>query len=96
MNKRIIWSPRAADDLEDVYNYIAKDSKYFAALIVRKIFKIVESIPQFTRSGRIVPEYQNEKLRERLYKNYRIIYRIKEEVIEIVAIFHGAQLLSDL
>ena len=73
MDKRIIWSLRAADDLEDVYNYIAKNSKYFAAVIVRKIFKIVESIPQFPRSGRIVPEYQNEKLRERLYKSYKIV-----------------------
>ena len=36
----------------------------------------------------------DEKIRERIYKNYRIIYRMKEEVIEIAAIYHGAQLVE--
>ena len=44
----------------------------------------------------MVPEYEMESLREKFYKHYRIVYRIKNEVIEIVAISHGARLLRDI
>jgi toxin ParE1/3/4 len=54
------------------------------------------SIPQFPKSGRIVPEYDNENLRERIYESYRIVYRLKGEIIEIVAICHGAKPLDSI
>ena len=47
MVKKIIWSPRAADNLEDICNYIAKDSEYYATFVAKRIIEIVESIPQF-------------------------------------------------
>jgi len=52
---------------------------------------IVKNIPYFPKSGRIVPEYKDENLREKIYQNYRIVYRIKKNLIEIVAIIHGAR-----
>jgi len=62
----------------------------------KKITNIVKAIPQFPKSGRVVPEYRDENLRGKIYKNYRIVYRLKEEFIEIVAICHGAKPLDDL
>jgi plasmid stabilization system protein ParE len=53
---------------------------------------IVESIPSFPFVGRKVPELNIENIRERLYKSYRIVYRIKPASIEIVAIVHSARL----
>jgi plasmid stabilization system protein ParE len=41
-------------------------------------------------------EYNDENLRERIYGNYRIIYRIKPETIEIAAICHGSRLLENV
>lgn len=96
MAKKIIWAPRAADDLEEICNFIARDSEYYASLVAKRIIAIVESIPKFPYSGRVVSEYQNENLREKFYKHYRIIYRIKADAIEIAAIYHGARLLGDL
>ena len=96
MAQGIKWSPRAVSHLEGICDYIAKDSKYYAALFAKKIIAIVKSIPQFPRSGRVVPEYNDENLREKLYENYRIVYRIKEDVIEIVAICHGSRLLENI
>ncbi|OGW29803.1 MAG: hypothetical protein A2X59_09010 [Nitrospirae bacterium GWC2_42_7] len=90
------WSPRAASHFEDICEYIAKDSKYYATLFARKVLSIVKSIPQFPKSGRVVPEYNDEDLREKLYENYRIVYRIKEATIEIVAICHGSRLLENI
>jgi toxin ParE1/3/4 len=96
MAYRIKWSPLAISHFEGICCYIAKDSKYYALIFARKIDSIVKSIPQFPKAGRIVPEYNDENLREKIYENYRIVYRIKEEFIEIVAICHGSRLLENI
>jgi plasmid stabilization system protein ParE len=96
MAYRIKWSPKAASHFEGIYDYIAKDSKYYAVLFAKKVVVIVKSLPQFPKAGRIVPEYNGENLREKIYGNYRIVYRIKEEIIEIVAICHGARQLENI
>jgi toxin ParE1/3/4 len=91
MAEKIRWSPRAASNLEDICDYIAKDSEYYAAIFAKKVIKLIKTLPEFPKSGRIVPEYDNENLREKIYENYRIVYRLQGEVIEIVAICHGAR-----
>ncbi len=94
MADKIRWSPRASNDLEDICNYIARDSKQYAAIFVRNIFQIIKHIPDFPKSGRVVPEYNNENIREKIFGNYRIVYRLKDECVEIVAIHHGARIFS--
>ncbi|MEK6657324.1 MAG: type II toxin-antitoxin system RelE/ParE family toxin [Nitrospirota bacterium] len=96
MAYKIRWSPRAASNLEEICSYIARDSEYYASLFVKKIFLIIKDIPQFPKLGRIVPEYGNENLREKIYQNYRIVYRLNENTIEIVAICHGAKPFEDI
>jgi len=96
MALKIKWSPRAASNLEKICDYIAKDSEYYAILFAKKVTAIVKAIPQFPKSGRIVPEYEDENLREKFYENYRIVYRLKEELVEIVAICHGAKPLDSI
>jgi toxin ParE1/3/4 len=96
MAYKIRWSPRAASNFEDICNYIAKDSKYYASLFAKKVNAIIKTIPQFPRAGRVVPEYNNENLREKIYENYRIVYRLKEGFIEVVAICHGAKPLDNI
>ncbi|TLD40896.1 MAG: Death on curing protein, Doc toxin [Candidatus Jettenia ecosi] len=93
MAYKIKWSPRAAFQFEDICNYIAKDSEYYASLFAKRVNAIVKAIPQFPKAGR-VPEYGNENLREKLYENYRIIYRLKDNFVEIVAICHGSKPLN--
>ena len=96
MAYKIRWSPRAASNFEDICNYIARDSEFYAAIFAKKINAIIESIPQFPKAGRIVPEYEDKNLREKIYENYRIVYRLKEEFIEIVVICHGAKPMDNI
>jgi len=96
MAHQIRWSPRAACNFEDICNYIARDSEFYATLFAKRIIAIIEAIPQFPRAGRMVPEYGDENLRERIYSNYRIVYRLQREAIEIVAIAHSAKPLNHL
>lgn len=96
MAHQIRWSPRAAANFEDICNYIAKDSEHYAALFAKRVIALIKTIPQFPTAGRVVPEYKDKKLREKIYENYRIVYRIKGEWIEIVAICHGARILGNV
>ncbi len=92
----LIWSPGAARDLEEICEYIEKDSEYYARVFAQQVVALIETIPDFPNAGRIVPEYQRSDLRERIFQNYRIVYRIKPDSIEIAAIVHGARLLPDM
>ncbi len=91
---RIIWSPDAAADLEAICEYIAKDSEYYARVFAQGVINAVERLLIFPESGRIVPEYNQKDLREIIFQNYRIVYRIKSDAIEIVTITHGARLME--
>ena len=73
-----------------------KDTEHYARLFALRVIALIETIPNFPKAGRIVPEYQRDSLREIIFQNYRIVYRISHEVIEIVAIVHGARLLPDI
>jgi len=96
MAYQIRWSPRAATNFEDICNYIAKDSEYYAPLFAKRANAIIKTIPQFPAAGRVVPEYKDENLGEKIYENYRIVYRIQKSWIEIVAISHGTRILRDI
>lgn len=95
MDQKIIWSPKAAWNLESICSFIDQDSPHYASLFAKRIVDITENIPAFPRAGRIVPEYNDANLRERLYKSYRIVYRINPSFIEIVAVVHCARLLKN-
>ncbi|MCZ7381741.1 MAG: type II toxin-antitoxin system RelE/ParE family toxin [Candidatus Methanoperedens sp.] len=96
MAQKIRWSPRAASNFEEVCNYIAKDSEVYATIFAKKVDGIIKTIPQFPKAGGIVPEYGDEDIREKIYENYRVVYRIKGEFVEIVAICHGAKQLENI
>lgn len=68
MALKIKWSPRAASNFEDICDYIAKDSEYYAIFFAKKVTAIIKAIPQFPKSGWIVPEYNDENLREKIYE----------------------------
>lgn len=92
---RVVWSPDAVTDLENISEYISLDSKEYATVVVRGIFATAESVSLFPLSGRIVPEFEKKSIREKLYQSYRIIYRIRSsEQIDILRIFHQARELN--
>ncbi len=96
MASKIKWSPRAIAHLEDICGYIAEDSKTYASIFAAKVLAIVKELPEFPKTGRVVPEYNDKNLRERIYGNYRIVYRIKDDLIEIVAVCHSARLIEEM
>jgi len=93
---QLVWSPSALVDLADICSYIGRDSEYYARLFAQRVVAAVEMLVQFPEAGRIVPEFGLRDLRELLFQKYRIVYRVKQDEVQIVAVVHGARLLSDI
>lgn len=90
---RVVWSARALDDVDRACEYIARDSLHYAHAFAQGVFALSERIAQQPFLGEVVQEYRRERIRERHFQSYRIIYRLGEEKIEIVAVIHAARLL---
>ena len=88
----IRWLESALADIEDIKNYIKRDSEYYAYDFTNKIFENVELLLTAPKMGRVVPETNNKKVREIIYHNYRIIYRLYDNnEIQILAVIHGSR-----
>jgi addiction module RelE/StbE family toxin len=88
-------SPLALDNIQDIYDFISKDSPRYADKQIQQIFDRIKVLNTFPLSGKIVPEYEMEKRRELIEGNYRIVYQIYSETsIGIVTIHHHARLLE--
>ena len=92
---RIEWSARARTDLRDLQFYIAKDSEFYARRFVARIIGSVEKLSDQPYIGRRVPEAADrEDVRELLFRNYRIIYLVRPDVVSVVTVVHGSRDLS--
>ena len=89
---RIVWAPQAVEDVEAIRAYVARDSPRYADLVVERIVAAVALLESSPRSGRVVPEVSDESLREVIHGNYRIVYRVRHDIIEIATVFHGARM----
>ena len=90
----ITWTDQALDDLSSICLFISRDSSYYARVFANDIFIAAERLEQFPRSGRVVPEVGREDIREILFGDYRIIYRIIPDEVEILTVYHSARLLD--
>lgn len=88
---KVHWTDTAERHLDAIYAYIARDSLFYAKRTIDKITRASQQIADFPMSGRKVPEYNSDNIREIIEKPYRIIYRIKEEQIDVLAVIHTAQ-----
>lgn len=91
----IIWSEKSVSDLEEIFDYIAIDSPFYAQHQVEKIIASVERLLTFPTSGRPLPEFPASLLREVIVDPYRVVYRTSESEIFIIAVIHGKRLLRE-
>jgi addiction module RelE/StbE family toxin len=91
---RINWTSQALTDLEAIGDFIARDAPNFAQVMVDRIFESVERLEAFPRSGRIVPEINQENIREIIFGSYRIVYLLRDENVFILTVFHASRLLK--
>ena len=92
---KVHWTDTAIDHLSAIYDYIALDVEKYAKRMVDRLTKRSEQIANSPYSGRMVPEFEDKLIREVIEGPYRIIYYIKPEQIDVLAVIHGARLLTE-
>jgi len=91
----IVWAPQAIADVESIKSFISRDSVLYAEVTVTRLISAVERAGAFPESGRVVPEINDPNIREILWRNYRIVYRVRSTIVEVVTVFHGAMLFPE-
>ena len=93
MGWRVRWTTPAWVDVEEQARFIARDSPRYAIVLQREAQGAAKSLRQFARRGRVVPEREDDRLRELLVGNsYRLIYRIlPNDEVHIIAFVNSAR-----
>ena len=91
---RIIWSETASMRANEILDYIAKDSVNESKKWIKKVLTEVDRLEIFPEFGRVVPNFNDEYLREIIFGSYRIIYELKKDAIEILTVWHSRRLLN--
>ncbi len=90
---RVVWTQTASSDLQAIVRYIASDNPDAARQIAERILDQIKGAASFPLSGRIVPEKQDDSMREKVLKPYRIVYTVDDtpSVVHVVRIWHAAR-----
>jgi addiction module RelE/StbE family toxin len=92
---QISWLKEAKQDLKEIFDYIALDSKKYAALQIERIYEKTDLLKTQPLIGKEVTELQNPDIRELIEGNYRIVYRIvSKKHLHILMVHHGARDLA--
>ena len=85
----VVWTPRARADLKDIHDYIAEDSPINAKKVVNRILDKVEPLAELPTIGKIVPEVNDDLLREINVQSWRVIYHAhNNRQVSIVTVIH--------
>ncbi len=90
---RVHWTNKALNDLLSIYEHIESSSPGYADQTVDRLTRRTGQIEVFPHSGRTVPEYEREDIRELIESPYRIIYQIRKEQIDVVSVLHSRKQL---
>ena len=91
---RVVWTLQALKDIEAICEFIAKDAPRYAQIFATRVFNATNRLEIFPESGRIVPEINKKNIREVIFGNYSIIYRLQKDKVQILTVYHSARLLD--
>jgi addiction module RelE/StbE family toxin len=90
---RIQWTPEARAQLRAIHEHIAQESPKIAQQVIERVLSRCGRLADLPRSGRKVPDYNRDDLRELSVRPYRLIYRVMEEQVDIISVMHVRRLL---
>lgn len=89
---KILFTPSARNQFLKAIAYIRQDKPSAASSFRHKAEKILSRLTDHPMSGRPIPEFPDFPYREVIVAPYRFFYRVKDDTVWIVAVWHGAQL----
>lgn len=92
---KLLWTGQALLKLKSIQFYIEnRSSSKIARDFIKKLMEKTEILTRFPEMGRVVPEINSPNIRELIEENYRLVYRLSQEKIEIITVFEGHKLLE--
>lgn len=91
---RLAWTRPALADVQEIRAYIARDSPRYGQIVAEQLFAAVDRLREHPLSGRVVPELGQPTLREVIESPYRIVYRVRSDVLEVLTVVHAARQFS--
>ena len=91
---RLLWTARARRDLLAIGRYIARDNPAAARSWVERLRERARRAAEVPEAGRIVPEIHRPDVREVFLRTYRIVYRVRDDAIEVLTVFEGYRRLD--
>lgn len=88
---RVRWTDKARAHLRAIHDYIARDSKHYAKVMVDRITTRTKALGKFPGIGHSIPEIDSFEIRQVLEGPYRIVYRVRDNKVEIAAVIHSAR-----
>jgi plasmid stabilization system protein ParE len=88
---QIVWSDSALEDLRAIGEFYSRSSPEFAGAIVSELYESVSRLTHFPRSGRAVPELDEDTLREVICRGFRLIYELADEEVRVLTLLHARQ-----
>jgi plasmid stabilization system protein ParE len=91
-NRRgVVWTPEARRSLDEVLDFVARDSRDGATNVLEQALAAARSLETLADRGRIVPELADGSIREIFVYRYRLMYRVQDDAVVILAFIHGAR-----
>ena len=88
---KVIITTSAQTDLDEIYDYIALDNPSRALTFTDEVVDRCQELGDFPKAYPLVPRYEAQGFRRRVYGNYLIFYRVQPGTVEVVRIVHGAR-----
>ena len=87
------WSQQASDDLREVVHYFSFRDPRIARSLATRIIERLEHAVKFPESGRIVPEKNDESIREVFLNPYRLVYHVDKSNgrVCVIRIWHASR-----
>jgi plasmid stabilization system protein ParE len=92
---RILFTPAGRRQFLEAIAYIYRDNPEAAVSFRQKAEKAISRLKKFPESGRLIPEFSDLPFREVIVGPYRFFYKVKDETVWIIAVWHSAQLAED-
>jgi plasmid stabilization system protein ParE len=89
---KVLFTPTARDQFLRALAYIRRDNPTVAISCRQKAEDILSRLSRHPESGRTLPEFPDIHSREVIIAPYRFFYRVKENAVWVVAVWHCSQL----
>jgi len=95
VSRSVLFTPTAREQFLAALAYIAADDPAAAQRLRERAEESLSRLADYPESGRILPEFPDLPFREVVVSPYRFFYRVKDDVVWIVAAWHSAQIPGD-